>query len=161
MYDWPLLLEEQKNILTSSDLVDFYDHIIHIAVALALLQVGIPHSKINSTFSSIQHMVHNIRTMYEDSDITYSGNDIGDQRTFPQGILQGNASSPTIYVLLCSVMFEILHHRGFAVEICTSISKNLFFMVGFVYVEECDLIQSRSDSIVVLSSMQALINSWG
>ena len=49
--------------LTSSDLAGCYDRIIHTAAALALLRVGIPHQKIKSMFSTIQKMVHQIRTM--------------------------------------------------------------------------------------------------
>ena len=40
--------------LTSSDLAGCYDRIIHSAAAMALLRVGIPHNKINSTFASIK-----------------------------------------------------------------------------------------------------------
>ena len=60
--------------LTSCDLTGCYDRIIHTAVALALLRVGIPHGKI--MFSSIQKMVHRIRTIYDDSSISYGGDDI-------------------------------------------------------------------------------------
>ena len=34
-------------------------------------------------------------------------------------------------------------------------------MVGFAYVDDCDLIQSGTDPIEVLSSMQALLQDWG
>ena len=64
--------------LTSSDLTGYYDRIIHIAAALALLQIGIPHSVIRSMFDTIQRMVHMIRLAFGDSDITYGGDDIGD-----------------------------------------------------------------------------------
>ena len=147
--------------LTSNDLAGCYDRIIHTAAALALLRVGIPHNTINSMFSSIQRMVHRIRTMYGDSDITYGGNDIGNWRNFPQGVLQGNACGPTIWVLISSIIFEILHKRGFAMEICSSISKQVFCLVGFAYVDDSDLIQSGTDPLQVLQSMQDLINSWG
>ena len=128
--------------LTSSDLASCYDRIIHTAAVLALLRAGIPHTRINSMFSSIQRMVHQIKTMYGDSTITYGGDEIGDWYNYPQGVLQGNAGGPTIWVLISSIVFEILHKRGFAVEICTSISKHLFYMVGFVYIDDSDLIQS-------------------
>ena len=101
--------------LTSSDLASCYDRIIHTAAALALLRVGIPHNRINSMFSTIQRMVHQIRTMYGDSEITYGGDDIGDWNNYPQGVLQGNACGPTIWILISSIVFEILHKRGFAV----------------------------------------------
>ena len=43
----------------------------------------------------------------------------------------------------------------------SSISKQLFTLIGFAYVDDCDLFQIGSDPISVLSSMQRLINSWG
>ena len=147
--------------LTSSDLAGCYDRIIHTAAALALLRVGIPHSKIRSMFSSIQRMVHKIRTMYGDSFLTYGGDDIGDWSNYPQGVLQGNASGPTIWVLVSSIIFDILHKRGFAVHICSCISKEVFKLVGFSYVDDCDLIQSGLAPKDVLNSMQRLINNWG
>ena len=128
---------------------------------MALLRVGIPHTKIQSMFGSIQRMVHRIRTAFGDSEISYGGDDIGNWMNYPQGVLQGNASGPTIWSVLSSVIFEILHKRGFAVDYCTSISKQIFHMVGFAYVDDCDLIQSGSDPVSVLQSMQRLINSWG
>jgi len=147
--------------LASSDLEGCYDRIVHTAAAIALLRVGIPHTKIKSMFASIQRMIHRIRTAFGDSEITYGGDDIGEWMNYPQGVLQGNASGPTIWSVLSSIIFEILHKRGFAIEYCTSISKELFHMVGFAYVDDCDLIQSGSDPITVLQSMQNLINSWG
>ena len=62
--------------------------------------------------------------------------------------------------MLSSVVFEILHKRGFAVEVCTSISKQLFKMVGFAYVDDCDLFQSGNEPIDVLASTQDLLVSW-
>ena len=59
------------------------------------------------------------------------------------------------------MVFEVLHKRGFDCDIITSISKQLFTLVEFVYVDDCDLMQSGRDPSEVLSSMQELINSWG
>ena len=147
--------------LTSSDLEGCYDRIIHTAAALALLRVGIPHTRIRSMFSSIQRMVHRIRSAFGDSELTYGGDDIGDWENYPQGVLQGNASGPTIWSLLSSIVFEVLHKRGFATKFCTSLSKQIFQLVGFAYVDDCDLVQVGTNPVEVLESMQQLINSWG
>ena len=150
-------------LLTSADLEACYDRIIHTAAALALLRVGISHKRIKTMFQSIQLMIHRIRTLFGDSDITWGGEDLkdlGNWENYPQGVLQGNAAGPTIWSLLSSIIFEILHKRGFAVEFCTSISKELFCLVGFAYVDDSDLIQTGSDPVQVLNSMQELINSW-
>ena len=151
-------------LLASSDLEACFDRIIHTAAALALLRVGISHAKIHTMFSTIQRMIHRIRTLFGDSFITYGGElfaDLADWKNYPQGVLQGNAAGPTIWLLLSSMIFETLHTRGFAVEFCTSISKELFQLVGFAYVDDSDLIQTGTDPVIVLASMQDLINSWG
>ena len=150
--------------LTSSDLEACYDRIIHTAASLALLRVGISHNKINSMFETIQKMTHKIRTLFGDSTITWGGDilsDLGDWNNYPQGVLQGNACGPTIWALVSSIIFEILHKRGFAVDFCTTLSKEVFKLVGFAYVDDSDLIQTGSDPITVLASMQRLINMWG
>ena len=59
------------------------------------------------------------------------------------------------------MVFEILHKRGFGCNISTSISQQLFTLVGFAYADGCDLMQTDSDPVEVLSSIQDLINSWG
>ena len=151
-------------LLASSDLEACYDRIIHTAASLALLRVGIPHSKINAMFETIQKMTHRIRTLYGDSKITWGGDtlsNIKDWKNYPQGVLQGNACGPTIWALVSSIIFEILHKRGFAVEFCTSISQEVFKLVGFAYVDDSDLIQTGTNPIDVLASMQRLINMWG
>ena len=70
---------------------------------------------------------------------TYGGDDIMDWQFTPKGVLQGNTSGPTIWSVLSSVIFEILHDKGFGVEFCSTISKQLFLLVGFSYVDDCDL----------------------
>ena len=59
------------------------------------------------------------------------------------------------------MIFDALHKRGFAVEFCTSISKEVFKCVGFVYADYSDLLIIGSEPIEVLTSMQQLINSRG
>ena len=147
--------------LNSSDLEACYDRIIHTAAALALLRVGISHAKIHTMFSAIQGMIHRVRTYFGDSHVTYGGDDIADWLNEPQGVLQGNAAGPTIWSLLSSIIFDVLHKRGFAVEFCTTVSKEVFKLVGFAYVDDSDLLTIGSDPIEVLTSMQQLINSWG
>ena len=104
-------------------------------------------------FSTIQRMTHIIRTSFGDSDLTYGGEDIGDWENYPQGVLQGNTSGLAMWTIFSSVNFEILHKRGFATKHCTAISKQVFHLVGFAYIDDCDLVQSITDPIVVLEYM--------
>ena len=106
-------------------------------------------------------MIHRIRTNFGDSNITYGGEDIRDWENKPQGILQGNTAGPDIWSALGSVISNVLHLPCFAESIVSDISKKVFTLVGFSYVDNCDLIQSGTSHIEVLASMQSLIDSWG
>ena len=147
--------------ICSSDLAGCYDRIVHTAAALALLRLGLDHAKVLSMFDSIQRMVHKVRTAFGDSEESYGGDDLGDWQNYPQGILQGNASGPAIWSILSSVVFEILQARGYSNHFCSAISQQLFLLVGFSYVDDCDLFQSGTDKNEVLESMQELLNNWG
>ena len=105
-------------------------------------------------------MVHRIQTGFGDATETYGGDDIIDWEFTPQGVLQGNASGPTIWSVLSLVIFEILHDKGFGVEFCSTISRELFLLVDFLYVDDCDLIQSAEDPLTVARSMQRVILQW-
>ena len=105
-------------------------------------------------------MIHRIRTVYGDSDITYGGDNIGNWDNWPRGVLQGNSAGPAIWSTLSSVIFDILYSRGFSSDIMSSISKQLFTLVGFAYVDDCDIFQVGDDPTSVLASMQSSINSW-
>ena len=105
-------------------------------------------------------MVHRIRTVHGNSEVTYGG-ELGNWESWPQGVLQGNAAGPAIWSTLSSVIFKILHKRGFSSGITAAISKQLFCIVGYAYVDDCDLFQVGNNSISVLNSMQSMINSWG
>ena len=60
-----------------------------------------------------------------------------------------------------SVIFEILHEKGFGVEIRSAVSKQLFLLIAFSYVDDCDLIKSGEDPLTVARSMQRVIQQWG
>ena len=42
-----------------------------------------------------------------------------------------------------------------------ALPKKLFYLVGFIFVDNCDLAQSGTNPIDVLEFMQSLINGWG
>ena len=59
------------------------------------------------------------------------------------------------------MIFKVFHSRGFAENIVTAVSKQVFTLEGFAYVDDCDLIKSGKNPTDVLVSMQSLINIWG
>ena len=106
-------------------------------------------------------MVHRVKTAFGPSEETYDEDDIEDWENTPQGILQGNASGPTVWSLLSSVIFECLYKQGHSVHFCSALSCQLLILVGFSYVDDTDLFQTGETTIEVLVSMQELINSFG
>ena len=111
-------------------------------------------------FYSIQHMIHRVRTAFGDSDKHYGGEDIVPGENYLQGMVQGNAAGPAMWSLLSSIIFECLHKQGHSTFFCSAISRQLFSILGFMYVDDCDLFQTGSDPKEVLESMQRVINSW-
>ena len=106
-------------------------------------------------------IVHKVRTLFGDSEITYDWEDLWNWENYSQSVLQGNASGPTLWSLLSSIICKILYKRGFAVIFCTSLSKQVFQLIGFEYVDNCDFVQSVTDPTEEMKSMQKSINSWG
>ena len=105
-------------------------------------------------------MVCRIRTIFSDSTLSYGGDDLGDWNDIRQGVLQGNASGSTIWVLVSSIIFEKLHKRGLGVKFCTSLFQKIFKLIGFSYIDSCNFIESGTNLIDILYSMQVFINSW-
>ena len=76
-------------------------------------------------------------------------------------MLQGNASDPSIWTALSLVVFDILHKIRFGYKLISSISKHLFTLVRFSYVNDFYLVQVGVNPVSVLASIKHLINSWG
>ena len=57
------------------------------------------------------------------------------------GFLKGNAAGSAIWSVLGSIILMFFHERGFSSKITSSISKQLFTLIGFDYVDDCDLFQ--------------------
>lgn len=134
--------------LAMSDLAGCYDRIVHTAAALALLRLGLKKPAIFAMFDIIQRMTHRVCTGYGDSDTTYGGNSYAHWKNAPQGVLQGNAAGPVIWA------------KGFCDAFCMCLSKELFELVGFAFVDDADLIQSGEDADTVLTKTQLLLDQW-
>eukprot|EP00957_Ditylum_brightwellii_P120597 9199646-Ditylum_brightwellii.AAC.1 len=77
------------------DLVSNYDLVVHSIASLAYQQVGVPKAPVVCTFSSLQDMVHIIRTAYGDSINSYGGELWCILLSPPpQGLGQGNGAAP-------------------------------------------------------------------
>ena len=56
-----------------SDLVSYYDLVTHNIADLSLQCANVPKELIICTFTTLQEMVHSVRTAFRDSDTLYEG----------------------------------------------------------------------------------------
>ena len=145
--------------ICSCDLKSCYDRVVHTAASLALQRVGVPLEQIRCMFGTIQTLIHKVRTAYGLSENGYGGLK-GKFSKPPQGMGQGNGGGPTIWSVLSSTVFEELRDKGYNTEFCMAISKGLFEMCGFSYVDDSDLIADGQNRIEVHSKLQKTLTQW-
>ena len=68
---------------------------------------------------------------------------------------------PTIWTALSSVIFEVLHKRNVGIKCISFLSKKKGVLIGFAYVDNCDITQSGEKTLELMHYIQILINSWG
>ena len=158
MFDYARL-RRQPFAVCACDLKSCYDRIVHNAATLALRRAGVRQSDIESMFGTIQQMIHKVRTAFGDSEQTYSA----DNPEFlhpTQGTCQGNGAGPSIWSIVCSTIFEILHDQGFGSVFCYALSRGLYCLCGFAYVDDCDLFYLGNDVDAVFEGLQAMLTLW-
>ena len=145
----------------SCDLTGCYDRVVHSAISLAMQRLGFPPGAIKAQFSNIQDLIHRVRTVFGDSDLTYGGNT---WKNFylhpPQGFGQGNTFGPPGFSILSSTIFAILKDQGYGVKFCTALSKEVFELCGFAYVDDADLLQTGDSPEEVCRNLQAALSTW-
>ena len=95
---------------------------VHAAVSLSLQRLGLLIKFIIGMLDSIQKTVHNIRTGFGDSTMTYGGEDIlAAYKHHLQGLHQGNGAGPTIWSIVSSIIFKILRERGYGTQLLAAL----------------------------------------
>jgi hypothetical protein len=133
----------QTMALASSDLQSCYDRIVHNAASLAMQTAGISQETIRAMFQTIQLCEHKVRTAYGTSDLSYGPNYQPKYCHPIMGVGQGNGAGPQIWSIISSVLFAAMHMEGFSTTFISSITKELIDIVGYMYVDDMDLIQVR------------------
>ena len=124
------------------DLVSNYDLVAHNIATLALQRVGTPKAPICCMFSTLQDMVHTVRTAYGDSIDSYGGDLwILKLEPPPQGLGQGNGAAPATWALVSSPLLNVLRSKGYGVVFKCAISKKEFKIVGYCFVDDSTIIQ--------------------
>ena len=108
-------------------------------------------------------MIWVTRTAYGDSEIKFGGFD-EDFWFKPQGVGQGNGSGPSVWAVVSSRMFEVLHNQGLSTTFTPPISAtNPLDICGFAFVDDSDIIASgegRNDPMATIKNMQETIDWW-
>ena len=150
---------KQTYSMCSCDLKGCYDRIIHAAASLALQRVGIPLTRIKAMFSTIQTLIHTVRTAYGDSSTSYGG--LSDMFLHPpHGVGQGNGAGPAVWSVLSSTVFFALRQQGFGIKFLSALSKDLFHLCGFAYVDDADLVEEGDTPVMAHGKMRGALAIW-
>jgi hypothetical protein len=91
--------------ICSNDAKSCYNRIVHSITSLSMQRVKVPPGPIICMFSTIQCLNHCIRTIYGDSELSFTG----ELWTVPiQGVGQGNGAGPQIWALVSTPVLDLL-----------------------------------------------------
>ena len=158
MFDYQRI-KRQPFAMCACDLKSCYDRIVHNAASLALQRVGVRQSDIASMFGTIESMTHKVRTAFGDSEATYDADN--PEFLLPiQGTCQGNGAGPSIWSILCSTIFEVLHSEGYSSVFIYAISRGIYELCGFAYVDDCDLFFLGNDADEIFDGLESMLKMW-
>ena len=146
--------------LCSNDAKSCYDRIVHTVAILAYRQLGIAHPPMECMIKTIQNMKHHFRTAHGDSIFYLENNTL-----IPfQGTLQGNGASPTTWVIISSVLLDMMRTLVFGGKFILPISGTSHSMVAFAYVDDTDIItfdmEKERTLEETMEKMQEAIQAW-
>ena len=107
---------------------------------------------------TIQRVSQKVRIAYGDHNLTHGKDRIPEEfRHFVMIIYQGNACEPQIWSIISSIVFSSLCTQGFSIHFINSFKTEIAQLVGFIYVDDCDMIQSDDDIAATHSQMKLTI----
>jgi hypothetical protein len=78
------------------------------------------------------------------------------------GAGQGNGAGPQMWSILSSVLFLAMHMEGLSTRFCQKMQKKILNIVGFMYVDDMDLICLRDeiDKDLLTEDLQLTLAYW-
>ena len=108
---------------------------------------------------TIQCISHTVRMAYGNFNLIYWGDTIpNESRHFMMAICQGNGSAPQIWYIIISVVYSAFRSQGFGINFANSFTTILAQLVGFVYADNCNMVQSDDNVEATHSQMQLAIS---
>ena len=154
-------LRKRPLAVCSNDAKACYDRIVHAIASIALQRVGAPKEPIICMFTTLQKLRHHIRTIYGDSEISFSG----ELWAVPiQGVGQGNGAGPQIWALISTPLLNILRNEGYGVCFKTAMTQEEIKFAGYAFVDDTDLCCSSLDETAtptkVAEDLQKALDIW-
>jgi hypothetical protein len=158
--------ERRAAVDVAVDLRSCYDLVVHAIASLSIQRQGMPEQPIVCMFTTLQNMVHTVRTAYGESE-----NSFGSQQLWvvglespPQGLGQGNGAGPGIWAVVSTPVFNLLRQQGYGATFELAISGGEVKLVGFAFVDDSDIIQTAASldetSIELNTKAQAAVDTF-
>jgi hypothetical protein len=125
--------------MCSNDDKSCYDMIVHSIVSILMQHYNVPASACICVFTMMQNLYHTVSTIYGDSKSGYGGT----LWSVPySGDGKGNGAGPAIWVVVSTPVLKMMNDEGFGFMYKTSIKGKQLHFVGYIFVDDTDIIQS-------------------
>jgi hypothetical protein len=141
-----ILRQERRSAIDITiDLASCYDLVVHSIASLCMQRQGIPEQPIVCMFTTLQNMVHTVRTAAGESDANFGGRLWAVAfESPPQGLNQGNGAGPGIWAVVSTPVLNMLRENGFGATFELAITGGDVRLVGFAFVDDSDIIQTAA-----------------
>ena len=120
--------------LGSYDAQSCYDNLTHSYISLSTQAIGLPISIIITTLITLQYMKFYLRTGFGDSSSYYSS-----KQNHPyQGMGQGNGASPAVWLLISSLLINMMKQKNIRINLPGTISSDILSYVALLFVDDGD-----------------------
>ena len=152
--------EKSAFVLCSQDAMQCFDRISHAALAIGLKRQNLPTSAIIALITTIESMVHKVRTVFGDSSRSYGGS----VQNPCQGIPQGCGIGPPGWAVISSGNLDLLRSAGYGATFETPMSHLTLNFVGYAYVDDTDQVENikftGESTTDVIMRMQKAVDMW-
>ena len=81
-----------------------------------------------------------------------------------QGVMQGNGMGPIIWLAISVLLISTMHSLGFANTFWSAMTQATISLMGFIFVDDCDLIIAPDDenttAAAYLPQFQKAVDAW-
>jgi hypothetical protein len=118
-----------------------------------------------SLFGQLQQGIHKTMTGYGISTTTHGATNRKMAGLLPyQGVLQGNGMGPVIWLAISVLLITIMDAQGHTSIFTAAISTAILRMCCFMFVDDCDLINTATDvhtsAVSMLTRFQLALDCW-